>query len=116
MGAGRSHLKAERLVRVEEGSGLHIELLAEGSLARLAREAVDMHSCRLMEEEESSQIAGRWVQGTTCCNCRWSHGRRELAGEVNSTRDATIIEGIRPVQRSVQGKQVKRTASSDEPA
>lgn len=42
MGAGRSHLKAERLVRVEEGSGLHIELLAEGSLARLAREAVDM--------------------------------------------------------------------------
>jgi hypothetical protein len=38
----RSHLWVERLVRAVEGSGWRIELLAEGSLARLAMEAAEM--------------------------------------------------------------------------
>ena len=38
----RSRLWVERLVRAVEGSGWRIELLAEGSLARLAMEAAEM--------------------------------------------------------------------------
>lgn len=38
----RSHLWAERLVRVVEGNGWRIELLAGESLARLAMEEADM--------------------------------------------------------------------------
>ena len=125
----RSRLWVERLVRAVEGSGWRIELLAEGSLARLAMEAAEMldrvslyanlfnglinHSCpptvelNIVSEGISNMMGGLFTRKVATL---LSAGRRvrHLVDVCALTEDADLQENEKRYRRQI--KEADRSA------